>query len=120
MKLSNIRRFESLLLSEATNLRFGPAEFATIMALENPIKSAKLAGSSFRLPLVARRAYSNLLDQLWANKTPSQEPEDLQTYTRIKAGIGPDRFSLYCRDDAAYIAQWQKGQQFWYRTGVFA
>ena len=106
-------------LSDINNLRFGPTEFATIMALEAPIKSAKLAGGAFsKLPLVARRAYSQLLDQLWANKISSQEPTDIQAYTRIKAGIGPDKFSIYCNDNAAYIAQWQKGQQYWYRTGV--
>jgi len=112
-------------LSDINNLRFGPAEFAAMTALEAPIKSAKLTGSvsdagSIRLPLAARRAFSQLLDQLWTNKIPSQEPANIQAYTRIKAGIGPDKFSVYCNDNAAYIAQWQKGQQYWYRTGVLS
>lgn len=106
-------------LSDINNLRFGPVEFATITALDDSIESARLAGSSsIRLPLVARRAYSQLLGQLWENKVPSQEPADIQVYTRITAGIGPDKFSIYCNDNVAYIVQWQKGQQYWYRTGV--
>ena len=64
-----------------------------------------------------KKAY-HLIEALWKNKTPLTKPPNTTGFERVTCGYGADKFSIYHNNQIAYIAQWQQGQQHWYKTNV--